>query len=152
MKFFGWVALVMAFTVSTISFAYSTKQISMNYRACMQYLRLPVAKQIQVSRSTGYSLKQINWACNLMKRNGLSKSQRLEKEYQRAVRRSEESSGSGSSNSAPSGPASCSSNIQCGGFEHCVDRVCRDKSQQPCAESGMFQCSTGEKCVSGVCQ
>jgi len=152
MKVILFTAFLLApFVLTAPAEAYNGRQVEVSYRACMQFLKMPAAKQRAVAARAGIPLSRAKWGCELQRRNGLAKSKRLEREYQRAKRDQERGGGYSSPSAPDSGPQSCSGNISCGGGQHCVDRICVDKSQR-CAESGMFQCSTGNKCVNGVCE
>ncbi|MGZ3713540.1 MAG: hypothetical protein ACXVBE_17375 [Bdellovibrionota bacterium] len=64
------------------SFALSPKEVKDSYVACMNFLKLQPAQQIQAAKNSGYSLKQVLWACRLQKRTGLAQLLENERDYQ----------------------------------------------------------------------
>lgn len=144
--------LLAAYGLTATALAFNPEQTRASYNNCINYLKLPRAKQIEVARGSGYSLAQVDRACRNLRRTGLAESIRLEREYQRAVNGGyTRGSGSGGS-SGVSQPRSCYGQASCSLSQHCVDRRCVDKIRVHCAERGMYSCSAGEKCVSGVCR
>jgi hypothetical protein len=150
MKIRSLLSLLLTFFVFSAIFppAARADATASGYYACLDFLRASPARQAKIAEGSGYSLEEVRWACRLLKRNGLARTRRLNREYAEAQSRRNQ----GGSSSRREEPRSCAGASWCSLSQHCVDRRCVDKQRRSCSSSGLYACTAGEKCVNGVCK
>lgn len=85
-RFVPFFLLMSLLFVSPAAPAGIAERVKKSYNGCMKFLAMPIAKQKATAQRAGYSLQSARSACQQMKRNGLAKSIRIEREYQRSSR------------------------------------------------------------------
>lgn len=124
-------------------------QVRNSYNGCMKYLKLSPAKKLKVAANTNYTIKQINWACELQKKKGLKSMLANERVYCRAMNGGGYEHGGISTPYEPKAPI-CSSSSDCRGGYCGAANVCTNGGQgSPCDNSG--QCANGYCGGGGTC-
>lgn len=157
-----YLILLLSFLYAGSAFALTPAEVKKSYEACMSFLKMPLAKQKQVAKKSGYSLQDVLWACHLQARHSLSYMQEQEREYQRQLHSGGSSSGGSSQENDPyggsgggfGGPGVCTNGV-CngpGGTTVCTNGVCNGPNGTTVCTNGVCTGPGGTHvCTNGVC-